>query len=233
MWCTQCHTAFSYQTGQAIKGNIHNPHYFEQMAAIGAAAAAEGVPEDQCGDRAVQARLRRVMDVAQHHVPLGTNEWGTLIQLRHLYADIMYHRLPDIYPDPRTPPNNEDLRVQFLLGDFDEAAFRQKLSRRQRARDFQLEVRAVLETTVSIFLDMFLAMPTEEDSTWKITQYTAVMMEASAKVEPLLNAPLREIASRYQLMVPYFDQHKEIPYYWIIGRYNPKRTQAAAAGGGR
>lgn len=29
MWCTQCHTAFSYLTGEVQKGPIHNPHYYE------------------------------------------------------------------------------------------------------------------------------------------------------------------------------------------------------------
>lgn len=33
MWCTQCHTAFDYTTGQLIKGHIHNPHYFQQLSA--------------------------------------------------------------------------------------------------------------------------------------------------------------------------------------------------------
>lgn len=29
MFCTQCHTTYSWITGQIIKGNVHNPHYFQ------------------------------------------------------------------------------------------------------------------------------------------------------------------------------------------------------------
>ena len=29
MWCTHCHTAFSWRTGEKVNGNIHNPHFYE------------------------------------------------------------------------------------------------------------------------------------------------------------------------------------------------------------
>lgn len=31
MWCTTCHTAFSWKTGQIQNGTVHNPHYFQYM----------------------------------------------------------------------------------------------------------------------------------------------------------------------------------------------------------
>ncbi len=31
MWCTQCHTTFSWRTGQKEEGRVHNPHYYEWM----------------------------------------------------------------------------------------------------------------------------------------------------------------------------------------------------------
>lgn len=31
MWCTTCHTTFSWITGEKVHGNVHNPHYFEFM----------------------------------------------------------------------------------------------------------------------------------------------------------------------------------------------------------
>ena len=29
MWCTSCHVAFSWRTGQKVTGRIHNPHFYE------------------------------------------------------------------------------------------------------------------------------------------------------------------------------------------------------------
>lgn len=29
MWCTSCHVAFSWKTGQKVTGRIHNPHFYE------------------------------------------------------------------------------------------------------------------------------------------------------------------------------------------------------------
>lgn len=31
MWCTSCHTGFSWKTGNIVKGRLHNPHYFEYI----------------------------------------------------------------------------------------------------------------------------------------------------------------------------------------------------------
>jgi hypothetical protein len=35
MWCTQCHTTFSWRTGMKETGKTHNPHYYEWMRRSG------------------------------------------------------------------------------------------------------------------------------------------------------------------------------------------------------
>ena len=49
MWCTTCHTTFSWKTGEIENGVIHNPHYYQAMQ-NGIAAAVPRAPGDiVCG----------------------------------------------------------------------------------------------------------------------------------------------------------------------------------------
>lgn len=42
MWCTQCHVAFNFRTGEIDKGVVHNPHYFQHMRGLVAAGGNAG-----------------------------------------------------------------------------------------------------------------------------------------------------------------------------------------------
>ena len=47
MWCTSCHTAFSWRTGKKISGRIHNPHYMQFQREGGRSTRVAG--DVQCG----------------------------------------------------------------------------------------------------------------------------------------------------------------------------------------
>ena len=49
MWCTQCHTPFSWKTGRKIHGVIHNPHFYAWQNAGGEQAPINAPGAVMCG----------------------------------------------------------------------------------------------------------------------------------------------------------------------------------------
>jgi hypothetical protein len=51
MYCVECHTPFSWKTGQIVSGTIHNPHYYEYLRRSGKEVPrAIGDNPNQCDD---------------------------------------------------------------------------------------------------------------------------------------------------------------------------------------
>ena len=48
MWCTQCHTGFSWKRG-TIENRVHNPHYYEWQRLNGGGRAPRNVGDFECG----------------------------------------------------------------------------------------------------------------------------------------------------------------------------------------
>jgi len=61
MWCTQCHTAFSWRTGR-IETHIHNPHYYEWQRRNNGGVAPRNVGDFQCGREINHYTARQIND---------------------------------------------------------------------------------------------------------------------------------------------------------------------------
>ena len=80
MWCTICKTAFSWTTGRAINGPIHNPHYFEYLRTIGR--------EDEeimnrfgqnCNQEGINGIFRRLNAVYRRNHPMDRQSHFTIL----------------------------------------------------------------------------------------------------------------------------------------------------------
>ena len=60
MWCTQCHTGFSWRRG-TIENRVHNPHYYEWQRQNGGGRAPRNVGDLECGrdigDHTIHTRI--------------------------------------------------------------------------------------------------------------------------------------------------------------------------------
>jgi ribosomal protein S27AE len=144
MYCTQCHTAFSWRTGRVETGTIHNPHYYEFQRQRGTLQRNPGdVP---CGgfpewlyvtQRCPRSNIFHLRFAAAHRT------WG--------------HCQWVMVPRYTTQANedNRDLRIKFMIGDINEDEFKKKIQQREKARQRKTEIRQVLEMYMAVLSDLF------------------------------------------------------------------------------
>jgi len=75
MWCTSCHTCFSWRSGQILRERVHNPHFYEYQRRNGGGVAPREPGDIPCGGLPY---LREVQNRARRETPTQTN-------MQHLY----------------------------------------------------------------------------------------------------------------------------------------------------
>ena len=148
MWCTQCHTAFSWRTG-AIEKNIHNPHYYEWKRNNGGleptAAAEPRAAANGCYEISHRA-YDELMNAVKHgfHENLRwTTPSGSWNSTAHYDPDfntvlgmprnVIHNReveMPKFTSD--IFKNNEELRVKFMSNEITEAQFKTLVQRNDK-----------------------------------------------------------------------------------------------------
>lgn len=152
MWCTQCHTAFSWRTGRVETHVIHNPHYYDYMRTHGGLARNPGdVP---CGG---MPNYRLIMDL--------TKNCERTVIVYIMNAHRVHGHLGWVVQryDTNRAEDNRDLRIKLMIGDIDEAAFKQKIQQREKARQRKTDIRQVLEMFQTVLVDVFQAFTQTKD----------------------------------------------------------------------
>lgn len=128
MFCTMCHTAFSWESGEVMVGKVHNPHFFEATR-LGKAAvlAADSVAKPLAVDvgksfSALEADLPPLGEVLAR----GSS---VLSACRRLIID-----LRATGKTSRPKKDNAMLRAAYLLGRVTQVEFKRKLFVGERAR---------------------------------------------------------------------------------------------------
>ena len=195
MYCTQCHTAFSWNTGLKETGVVHNPHYFQYMRETGQAVPRRHNPGFACD--------------AVHNIG------HTLLSLRLHYARIGFD---DKAADTLTDTVMESYRQVLHMRESDLRQYRE-----EQARYLEQEWRRRLR--VKRLLNVIdddgwkTALQREEKKHYKITawvhlleMYTTVSLETLARIKE--DSPvddLRRIYAEYQTAKAYtVDQAKAI-----------------------
>lgn len=152
MWCTQCHTAFSWRTGQIETHRIHNPHYYEYQRASGTIRREPG--DVLCGGLPDWYSIR--LNVANN-----SSTRQIIANAYRSHAHCQYALLPKYRVQQQN--SNRDLRIQYMIGDIDEATFKKKIQQREKANQKKNDIYQVLEMYMTVIVDLFQAYQVSHD----------------------------------------------------------------------
>lgn len=205
MWCTECHTAFDYNTGLKINGHIHNPHWYEFQRSGGAIARlACDVP---CGGFPHYAEVA----AAVRGVPL---EATSGLFLMHRLITHLEDRELRSYPIDLPADANVALRVSWMLGETDRDTMQRQLQIREKAslkkRDIGLVLRMVVDASADL-LRQFVLAQNGRTAEQRIV-HTADVVEQLRRLFAYANSALRSVSQRYNCVVPQIQLTRYVVY---------------------
>ncbi len=150
MFCTQCNTAFSWNTGRIEKSRIHNPHYFDYLRQrAGGENIRREIGDIPCGGMPYPETVSVRLDLRNRHDAIRTTLYTAARGVIHIEnVTMLRYRVNQV-------GDNEDLRVKFMIGDFDEDEFKRQLQTRELQTERKNAIAAVLNTYVVVASEIF------------------------------------------------------------------------------
>ena len=196
MYCTQCHTAFSWNTGRVETGVVHNPHYFQYMRETGRAVPRRHNPGFACD--AVRDIGTTLFDLRIDYDRLGCPVSVALVDtVTQSYRHVLHIRESELraYRQDQVAYLEQEwrrrLRVRRLLNDIDDAGWKTALQREEKKHYKITAWVQLLEMYTTVSLETFarikVGSPLEElraiyDEFNAATDYTREQAKAIAKV---------------------------------------------------
>jgi hypothetical protein len=158
MWCTQCHKAFSWNTGKIITGVVHNPHFYQYQREHGGGVVPRNPGDVICGGLCTSYMLNNFLISEYMKIPKEFRD-AKLIDTVMAIHRLQLH-FAALYVDPlrrniQADQDFEKERIHYIVQEISREEMATKIIRKDNARRKQVAILHVCELFASVAIDMF------------------------------------------------------------------------------
>ncbi len=199
MFCTQCYTAFNWNTGLIERGRIHNPHYFQWLRTRHLHMPRE-MGDVPCGGLPQFTRIEQILFSLE--VPVSNILYcKAILSLAHYIQDKEIRK----YPVTEGRDNQMDIVSIHYLGEtISEKQWGAQLFKFERQKELNTEKRLILDMILAVLIDYFNGI-----QLMTCSQHVEQMLQEIERLRHYYNLCIDNLCQRFQV-----HSFKKIKYDW-------------------
>ena len=208
MWCVNCHQAFSWRTGQVDNGVVHNPHFYQYQRSVNNGQIPRPPGDVVCGGLPGWYQLRGRILQKLNRNPEGMRD--KVSNLHRTVAHITHTCVPDTRTRVQTLGNNEDLRIDYILGRKSKAELEAQVYRNDTLRRKYTEYLHLYELLSTVGIELFAGLCNSDDVSDAFLGVVKTEMAAYDNLKRYCNTQFADISVTYNQNVPQIDEEWRI-----------------------
>ena len=197
MFCTQCKTPFSWNTGRIVTGVIHNPHFFQWQRENGGTGPVN--PHAHCGGLPTYwAFYRNLREKCKEYPNINVRKYSRMVENFTHFQEIV---LIPLRNKLQREPDNKILRMQYLAGEKTEKNFKTTLIKRYNRRNKEKEVLDVWTLLATVMIENINAIM--NSTVFELDE----RYQTCERVRLYVNKELMSISETYSQKVKTFDSN--------------------------
>jgi hypothetical protein len=200
MWCTQCHKAFSWNTGKVVTGVIHNPHFYQYQRENGGGAMARNPGDVVCGGLPDVREIN--LRVIRSKITVQTPLTDALYCIHRLQGHFTQLFIEPLRVKLRGEQNFEKERIQYILKEISREELATKIIRKDNARKKETALIHVCELFTTVAIDMFQKIILSEKDGDYFAEELKLRISEYDNLRQYCNEHFKEISMLYGVCVP-------------------------------